>query len=156
YARLEKWDRVAADFARALELMPEDPNQFGARHQVCQELVSWDKPLARVAELRPKDSQLRIAVGRRDAQLSRWKKAAAHYAAAGASRPIHDDAFEEACLRLLVGGAADYRAFCGHLARRAGRTKDPFTAFVLARTCALAAGPDARQAVGWGEQAAAD
>jgi WD40 repeat protein/tetratricopeptide (TPR) repeat protein len=154
YARLEKWDEVAEDFAQALGRMPEDPNQFGARNQVCQELVSWEKPLARAVQLRAKDAQLRIAIGRRYAQLSQWEKAVRHFAKASEARPIHDDTFEEACLLLLVRGNADYQAFCQRLARRAGSTKDPFTAFVLARTCGLAGGGDPRQAVRWGELSA--
>jgi tetratricopeptide (TPR) repeat protein len=155
YARLEKWDRVAGDFARALELMPEDPNQFGARNQVCAELAGWDKARARAVALRPKDTQLRIAIGRHYARLSQWDKAAKHYALAGESRPLHDDAFEQACLLLLTGDKAGYRAFCKRLAARAGRRKDVFTGFVLARTCGLAKGAvaDSKRVVRWGEQA---
>jgi WD40 repeat protein/tRNA A-37 threonylcarbamoyl transferase component Bud32 len=155
YARLEKWDRVAGDFAKALGLMPEDPNQFGARSQVCTELAGWDKARARAVSLRPKDAQLRIAIGRRYARLSQWEMAARHYARASESRPIHDDAFEQACLALLAGNKAGYRAFCKRLAARAGRRPDAFTAFVLARTCGLAAGAvdDPKRAARWGEQA---
>src|SRR5262249_33658809 len=125
--------------------------------QVCQELVRWDRALARAVELRPDDSQLRIAIGRQHAQLSQWAEAAGHYARASASRPIHDDTFEEGCLLLLAGNDAGYRAFCKRLVSGAGGRKDPFAAFVLARTCGLAAGAvdDPRQAVRWGEQAVA-
>jgi tetratricopeptide (TPR) repeat protein len=155
YARLEKWDRVAGDFARALGLMPEDPNQFGARGQVCAELAGWDKARDQAVSLRPKDTQLRIAIGRHYARISEWEKAARHYTRAGESRAIHDDAFEQACLALLTGDKVGYRAFCKRLAARAGRRPNAFTAFVLARTCGLAAGAvdGPGRAVGWGEQA---
>jgi tetratricopeptide (TPR) repeat protein len=156
-AELGKWDEVAADFAQALDLLPPDPNQFGERSQVCNELAAWDKAISRALQLRPRDTQLRVALGRRYARLSQWAKAAPHYAGVIESRPVKDDTFEHACLRLLVDDRAGYQRFCKKLAARVGETRDPFTAFVLARICGLAPGAvaDPERAVGWGKQAVA-
>jgi tetratricopeptide (TPR) repeat protein len=156
-AELGKWDQVAADFAQALELLPPDPNQFGERSQVCNELAAWDKAISKALKRRPRDTQLRVALGRRYAQLSQWAEAAPHYAAVIESRPAQDDTFEHACLRLLVDDRAGYQRFCKKLAARAGETRDPFTAFVLARICGLASGAaaDPERAVDWGKQAVA-
>jgi tetratricopeptide (TPR) repeat protein len=158
YAKREQWDKVAADFTRALDLLPADPSLYGERSLVCNELVGWDKARAKALKLRPQDSQLQVAVGRRYARLSRWQEAARFYAPVIKSRPVHDDTFEYACLLLLQGDIKGYRDYCEWLVQRAGKTTDAFEAYVLARTCGLAdqTAARAKQAVRWGEQAAAD
>jgi tetratricopeptide (TPR) repeat protein len=157
YAQLSQWDKAAADFAKGLELLPDDPLIGSARNQVCWELAWQEKVFTRVAALRPADGPLWVARGRRFALQSEWDKAAAAYAKAADSLPVHDAAIEHACLRLLVGDAPGYRQFTRRLSKRAQPVKDPFTALELARTWGLApqSPADARQAVRWGEQAVA-
>ncbi len=58
---------------------------------------------------------------------------------------------------MIVGDNEGYRATVREIERRAGRTKDPFEAFVLARTAAMTAEPvvEPRQVIRWAEHAVA-
>ena len=155
-AEAGRWDQVAADFDRALELVPEDINQFSQRNQIAVELAQWDQAFARAVELRPKDGMLWIGRGRYLGRRGRWKEAAEAYARVIATRPLerNEEWYEYACLLLLAGDTAGYRRFCQEQIARAGTVKDPFLAYVLARTCGQAPGAaDPAQVVRWGEQA---
>jgi tetratricopeptide (TPR) repeat protein len=88
--------------------------------------------------------------------LGQWDKAAAEYAKADLlGRALGDDAFAYACLLLIRGDREGYDKFCRAMIQRAGRTKDHFEAFVLARTCAMGrhSPADHARAVEWGKQA---
>src|SRR5262249_12461758 len=85
-----------------------------------------------------------------------WAQAAADFARGIESAPPESEEwFEHACLRLIVGDREGYRKFVQEMRRREGRTDDPFVAFVLARSCILAADPvvEPEQVVRWAEQA---
>jgi eukaryotic-like serine/threonine-protein kinase len=155
YARLEKWDRVAADFVKAIALLPQTQSVGDQRNQACAELAQWDQAMTRAVQLMPHGSDLWIAAGRYQVQLSQWDKAAAAYARADWNRPLGDDAFEQACLFLIRGDIEGYRKFYDRLIQHAGQTRDTFEAFVLARIGGMAppAAVDPARALEWGKQA---
>jgi serine/threonine protein kinase/Flp pilus assembly protein TadD/thioredoxin-related protein len=155
YAELKDWDKVVADFSKVLELVPDDPSPKSEHSLMCDELARWETAYAKVLQLRPKDMQLPISHGRYHALQNQWAKAAADYARVIDTRPVHEDAFEHACLRLLLGDTPGYQQFCRQLIARATPTKDPVQAYVLARTCSLASQgtSNAQQVIDWGKLA---
>jgi serine/threonine protein kinase/WD40 repeat protein len=90
-------------------------------------------------------------------RLSQWDNAAGDYAHIDWSRPQRDDAFIYACLLLIRGENEAYDRFCQDMIQRAAETKDPFEAYVLARSCAIApkSPVDSARAVQWANQALA-
>jgi tetratricopeptide (TPR) repeat protein len=144
-----------ADFSKVLALVPEDPSAKSEHSLMCDELARWETAYAKVLQLRPRDTQLPISHGRYYALQNQWAKAAADYARVIDARPVHEDAFEHACLRLLLGDQEGYQQFCRQLIARATPTKDPVQAYVLARTCSLASGgtSNAQQVIDWGKLA---
>jgi tetratricopeptide (TPR) repeat protein/tRNA A-37 threonylcarbamoyl transferase component Bud32 len=99
-----------------------------------------------------------VADARSSILRSQWDQAAAAYAKSDLlGRALCDDAFAWACLFLIRGDSEGYDRFCQGMIRRAGRTKDHFEAFVLARTCAMArqSPVDPSRAVQWANQALA-
>jgi tetratricopeptide (TPR) repeat protein len=91
-------------------------------------------------------------------RLSQWDKAAAQYAKADLlGRPLRDDAFAYACLFLIRGDSEGYNGFCQGMIQRAAKTEDPFEAYVLARTCAMArkSPVDPARAVQWANEGVA-
>jgi tetratricopeptide (TPR) repeat protein len=89
---------------------------------------------------------------------SQWDQAAAEYAKADLVAPrLSDDTFAYACLFLIRGDSEGYNRFCRGMIQRAGQTKDPWEANVLARSCALArkSPVDPARAVQWANQAIA-
>jgi tetratricopeptide (TPR) repeat protein len=158
-AEAGRWDQVAAAFIHALDLVPVDLGLFSQRNQIAFELAQWGEALARAAEMRPKDGMLWIARGRYLARRDRWKEAAEAYARVIATRPIagNEERFECACLLLLNHDETGYLQLCKELITRAGKVKDPFLAYVLARTCGQAPGAaDPAQVIQWAEQAVAN
>jgi tetratricopeptide (TPR) repeat protein len=158
YATRSQPEKAAADFARALELAPEDRRWSSPRSAMILDLARWDRAYARLLELRPGDGHLWTGRGRYHAVHDRWDRAAADFARGIASAPPESEEWiEHACLRLLVGDGAGYRAFARQMRRRVGRTDDPRVAFVLARCGILTPDPvvEPGQAIRWAEQAVA-
>jgi tetratricopeptide (TPR) repeat protein len=135
-----RWDEAAADFARELELLPTGRRWDEPRSVRALALAHWDRAYARLLELRPDDGQLWSVRGRYYALRDRWDLAAADFARGiKSASPDIEEWFEHACLRLIVGDNEGYQATVREIQRRAGYTKDPFEAFVLARTAAMTA-----------------
>jgi WD40 repeat protein/tetratricopeptide (TPR) repeat protein len=161
HAALGHENLVAADYARFLELVPDDLRRDSERSKFCTELARQVPLFARTAALRPADAGLWVAHGRLLALHGRWDQAAADYARVIDSCPLPDsavrtdEAFEYACLLLLRGDEAGYRRFCQRLVERAGPQPKGFLGFVLARSCGLAPGGavEPAQAVEWAESA---
>jgi serine/threonine protein kinase/tetratricopeptide (TPR) repeat protein len=107
-------------------------------------------------QLRPHDNKT-LAAARLRICLSQWDEAATAYTRLDWSGPLHDDAFEYACLFLVRGEKEGYAKFCREMIQRAGQSKDPYEFYVLARTCAIMAQGvvDAGQVVEWAKQAPA-
>jgi WD40 repeat protein/tetratricopeptide (TPR) repeat protein len=157
HVKLAQWDQAGADFARALEGLPNVLGQGQERDQVCNEVLQWDKAFAKAVKVAPKESGLWIARARREVRLSQWDEASADYARADWTRPVGDDACERAAILLVARDDAGYQRFCSQIVERAAQTSVPFEAFILARTCGLAprAMADPLRAVHWAEQAVA-
>jgi WD40 repeat protein/serine/threonine protein kinase/Flp pilus assembly protein TadD len=79
YAQDGKWSEAAADFAKALEGLPEDSPGHAA---LCARVTKWPAAFPRLLALRPDDAQLRIAAGRMYAAHRQWEQAAAAFARA--------------------------------------------------------------------------
>jgi WD40 repeat protein/tetratricopeptide (TPR) repeat protein len=153
-----RWDEAAADFARELELVPEDRRWQSPRSRRALALARWDRAYARLLELRPDDGQLWCARGRYHALRGRWDQAAADFARGiKPASPDSEECIEHACLRLIIGDHEGYRAFVDEIRRRADRIEDPYVAYVLARTAVVAAAPvvEPEQVTRWAEQAVA-
>jgi WD40 repeat protein/tetratricopeptide (TPR) repeat protein len=153
-----RWDEAAADFARELELLPEDRRWQSPRSRRALDLARWDQAYARLLELRPDDEPLWCARGRYHALRGRWDQAAADFARGmKGAQPVSEECLEHACLRLIVGDYEGYRTFVGEIRRRAGRIDEPYVAYVLARTAAVAAAPVVKPECvsGWANQAVA-
>jgi len=109
-ARIGDWDKVAADFARALELLPYDASDgdasvFGReRVGICVELADYDDAFARAVRLRPTDGQLWLGRGRRHAREGLWAKAASDYAEAVKLLPDDHSAWNQYEVLLLQAG----------------------------------------------------
>jgi tetratricopeptide (TPR) repeat protein len=158
YATRSQPEKAAADFARALDLAPEDRRWGSLRSAMILDLAPWDRAYAKLLESRPGDGHLWTGRGRYYAVRDRWDRAAADFARGIASAPPDSQEwFEHACLRLLVGDGAGYREFVREMRRREGRTDDPLVAFILARSCILTPDPvvEPVQAIRWAEQAVA-
>jgi WD40 repeat protein/serine/threonine protein kinase/tetratricopeptide (TPR) repeat protein len=158
--RLEesRWGEAAADFARELELGPEDRRWQSLRSRRALALARWDQAYARLLELRPDDGQLWCARGRYHALRGRWDQAAADFARGiSPASPDSEECIEHACLRLIVGDHEGYRAFVGEIQRRACQIEDPYVAYILARTAVMAAAPvvEPERVTRWAEQAVA-
>jgi tetratricopeptide (TPR) repeat protein len=97
-----------------------------------------------------------LARGRYYVRLSQWDKAVADYSQLDWSRPLHDDAFEYACLFLVRGDQEGYEKFCRSMLQRAGKATYN-EGFFLARTCAISRKGvvDPAQAIEWAKQALA-
>ncbi len=92
-------------------------------------------------------------------QLSQWDKAAAEYAKADLwAQPLREDAFNYACLFLIRGDSEGYNQFCQRMIQRAAQTKDPYEAYTLARSCAMArkSPVDPARVVQWAKQSVAN
>ncbi len=149
-----RWNDAAAAFARELELSPEGRSWESPRGARLLSLARWDRAYARLMELRPDDGQLWCVRGRYHALRDRWELAAADFGRGVMSAPPDSEEwFEHACLRLIVGDNEGYRTFVQEIRRREGQTSSPFVAYVLARTCTLAAEPviEPEQVIRWAE-----
>jgi Flp pilus assembly protein TadD len=122
------------------------------------ELARWDRAYDRLLASRPDDGELWTARGQYHALRDRWAQAAADFARGVHSAPTtSEEWFDHACLRLMVGDEEGYRAAVHELRRLAGGSDDPYVAYVLARTTAIAAEPavEREQTVRWAEHAVA-
>src|SRR5262249_35747867 len=133
----ERWDQAAADYARVLDLLPDGGGVSPPRQTACAELARWDEVFERVVRLRPNDANLWIGRGRHFALRRDWARAAAAYAQIIAAPSLRIEHFEYACVLRLHGDRASYETLCKDLMNRAATNKQPYAAYVLARTFAL-------------------
>jgi serine/threonine protein kinase len=151
-AELGQPDRAAADFARAVQLLPEDHFFDSPRSRLILELASYDRAFSKLLEARPGDHQLWMGRGRYHALCSRWRQAADDVARGiAAATPGTHEFYEYACLLLIVGDEERYRRLIQSLRRESGESKDPRLTYELARACTLAPEPvvDPGQVVKW-------
>jgi tetratricopeptide (TPR) repeat protein len=162
HAALGEWDQAAADFAQALELLPDTPGadfHSSPASRLCVGLAGWDAVFARVVEKRPGDGRLWVGRGRLHAARREFDKAVADYARVMDARPPDDHVWlEYAALLLLTGDEDGYRRACARLIERHGRTKEPSTALALARVCVVGpqSGATPGQMVQWAKMRGAN
>src|SRR5262249_39695608 len=139
YAEAGQPDKAAADFVKALEILPESPAPWTAdRGGIDDELVLRPDLFDRVAKLRPKDKQLRIAKVRRHAERGQWREAAAAMAKVIELDPAdHWSWYCQAPLLLEIGDMDGYRRVCQELLTRFGKTNEAYIAERAAKTCLL-------------------
>src|SRR5262249_50106459 len=139
YAEAGQPDKAAADFVKAVEILPESPAPWTAdRGGIDDELVLRPDLFDRVAKLRPKDKQLRIAKVRRHAERGQWREAAAAMAKVIELDPAdHWSWYCQAPLLLEIGDMDGYRRVCQELLTRFGKTNEAYIAERAAKTCLL-------------------
>jgi tetratricopeptide (TPR) repeat protein len=137
--RLGRTDQAAADFARAIELLPRDRFFASPRSRLILELASHERVFSALLEAQPNDGQLWIGRGRYHALCDRWRRAAADYARGiePVPTPGMQEYYEYACLLLLVGDKERYRGLIQTLVDQVDKTKDPRLAYELARACII-------------------
>src|SRR5262249_14641867 len=133
--RLGQSDRAAADFARAIELLPRDRFFASPRSRLILELAGHERVFSALLEARPDDKHLWIGRGRYHALRDRWRPAAADYARGiePVPTPGTHEYYEYACLLLLIGDKDRYPELIQKFADRVDKTKDPRLAYELAR-----------------------
>jgi tetratricopeptide (TPR) repeat protein len=145
-------DRAAADFARAVQLLPEDHPFDSPRSRLILELASHDRAFSKLLEARPWDHQLWIGRGRHQALCGRWRQAVDDFARGNATAtPDTHEFFEYSCLLLIVGDTEGYRRLIRALHREVGETTDMRLAYELARSCIVApeTAVDPKQVIRW-------
>jgi serine/threonine-protein kinase len=156
YAGAGQNEKAAADFAQALALVRDDapsspeptkkssqrPAVSPQRTRILDEIVRSDDLVARVARLRPKDSQLWLASSHYQAARRQWAKVATALAKVVELDPTdHLNWYWLAPTYLELGNKEGYRRVCREMLDRFGKSDGPDIAMRIAMTCSLA--PDA-------------
>jgi tetratricopeptide (TPR) repeat protein/tRNA A-37 threonylcarbamoyl transferase component Bud32 len=138
--RLGRTEQAAADFARALELVPQDPFFASARSSLVLELAGHDRIFSALLAKRPDDTSLWIGRGRHYALREQWRRAAADFARGigPAASPGTHESYEYACSLLLAGYKERYRALIQSLDDQADEPTDAPRAYEMARACIIA------------------
>jgi tetratricopeptide (TPR) repeat protein len=160
-----KLEKVIAECRKAIELDPKDAGAYIDLGNALEDqgdlpgtVAAYQKAIALKPDL-AKNLQLDVFPARYYICRSQWDKAAAEYAKADLwKRPPNDDAFAHACLFLIRGDSKGYTRFCQGMIQRAAQTENPWEAYALARSCAMArkSPVDPARAVQWAEQAVAN
>jgi tetratricopeptide (TPR) repeat protein/tRNA A-37 threonylcarbamoyl transferase component Bud32 len=163
YARLRQWDRVAADFTKALAQMGGNPGPFDPQSRVASELVGWPEAFDRAVALRPDSIELWLARARSFAAGSEWVRARADYARIMPRLQVEPNDtcwLEYAAVLLLMKDDDAYNRLCAAgVARLSSKDHGPYPEYVrhvLARLCSLGRQTVAEpaQLVRWAEPAA--
>jgi tetratricopeptide (TPR) repeat protein len=156
--RLGRTDQAAANFARAIELLPPDRFFASPRSGLILELAGHERVFSALLGARPDDKHLWIGRGRYYALRDRWRQAAADYARGiePVASPGTHEYYEYACLLLLVGDKERYRGLIQTLGGQVEGTKDPRLAYEMARACIITPEMtvDAERVVRWARLAA--
>jgi tetratricopeptide (TPR) repeat protein len=138
--RLGRTDRAAADFARAIDLLPRDRFFASPRSRIIVELAGHERIFSALLDARPDDEHLCIGKARYHALRDRWRLAAADYSRGiePVPSPGTQAYYEYACALFLVGDKEHYRELIQTLSDHVDNTNDPRLAYELARVCTLA------------------
>jgi tetratricopeptide (TPR) repeat protein len=150
-ARAGQPDRAAADFARALELVPEGFVVWGSRTSLCAELAREPAAFDRLLALRPSDALLWYVHASEALTRGDWQAAIADFVRGGEPPASTEFAFAYAAALLLAGDEEAYGRYVSRQADLYGKTTQPFTLYVLARMAMLAHDPPVppEQIVSW-------
>jgi eukaryotic-like serine/threonine-protein kinase len=131
-------DRAAADFARALGLIPPDFAFFGARAFLCVELAREPAAFDRLLRLHPSDALLWYTRGRVHLIAGETKAAVADFVRGGEPPATTEFAYAYAAALLLAGDQDGYARYVSRQAALHGNAKAAFTLYVLSRMAMLA------------------
>ncbi len=134
-------DRAAADFARALDRLPEDLDIWGSRALSCDQMAEHPAAYDRLLALRPSDALLWYIRAEKHLIRREYQAAVADFARGGEPPATTEFAYIYAAALLLAGDESSYRDYVIRLAHRHGGASEPSTQFVLARLAALADRP---------------
>jgi tetratricopeptide (TPR) repeat protein/tRNA A-37 threonylcarbamoyl transferase component Bud32 len=137
--RLGQTDQAVAEFARAIDLLPNERFFASPRSRLIVELAGHERVFSALLQARPEDKPLWIGRGRHHALRDRWRQAAADYARGMEAVPLPDtqEYYEYACLLLLIGDKERYQSLIQTLRDQLEKTKDPRLAYELARACII-------------------
>jgi tetratricopeptide (TPR) repeat protein len=161
----KKQDEAIAEYRKAIELDPKDAAaciDLGNALEVYGDLPGAVSAYQKAMALNPalaKELLLDVFPARYYVQRSQWDKAAAEYAKVDlGERPLNDDSFAYACLLLIRGDSEGYNRFCQGMIQRAAQTENPWEAYTLARSCAMArkSPVDPARAVQWAKKIVAN
>jgi tetratricopeptide (TPR) repeat protein len=156
--RLQRWDKATEHYLRAIDLQPDDHGVGSARSMTCRELARSPQVFDRAFWLRPRDPNLLTGRARAHVERGEWKEAATDFARAIELAGVDERSYEYAAVLLILDDEAGYHQVVARMVEQIGDTRDPFLAYVLARTCSLVpkSAVDPARAVAWAEQAVAD
>jgi tetratricopeptide (TPR) repeat protein len=148
-------ERAAADFARALELLPEEFLTFGPRSTLCCEMAALPAAYDRLLELRPSDALAWYIRAGEHLIRQEWTEAVADFVRGGEPPATNEFAYEYAAALLLAGNETEYHRYVARQAELYGESTEPFTFYVLARLAMLAERPPvpADRIVEWASRA---
>jgi tetratricopeptide (TPR) repeat protein len=139
--------RVPAEEIKARESLLKQRPQDRARVQRLVQDRQWTEAIAVLDSLIARDAGYRsywVARGDANFELGRHEKAAADYARTLELLTTPDDVpatgFRLAVLRMHLGDADGYRRLCSDLLEQLPEPGNPYTAYLLARICALGPG----------------
>ena len=150
-------DRAAADFARALELLPADFGVFSSRASLCGEMMGEPAAFDRLLAIRPSDAPSWYVRAGEHLARREWPAAIAAFVRGGEPPASSEFAVEYGAALLLDGAEAEYGRYVVRQAEKLGGQAEPFTHFVLARLAMLARRPAVPppQIVDWASRAVA-
>jgi len=134
-------DRAAADFGRALELLPEDFAIWGSRTGLCRSMAAQPAAYDLLLTRRPSDALLWYIRAEQHLMRREYKAAVADFGRGGEPPATTEFAYVYAAALLLAREDSSYRDYVIRLANRHGDESEPFTLYVLARLAALAERP---------------
>src|SRR5262249_61605268 len=128
---LRPTDQAAADFGRAIELLPRDRFFNSPRCRLILELAGHERVFSALLEARPDEKALWIGSGRYHALRDRWRQAAADYARGiePVASPSTDEYYEYACVLVLVGDQGPYRGLIRALGEQVEKSNEPRLAY---------------------------
>jgi tetratricopeptide (TPR) repeat protein len=138
--KLGQTDQAAADFGKAIDLVPRDRSFTSSRSWLILGLADQERVFSALLDARPDDKHLWIGRGRHHALRERWRSATADYARGiePAASPDAHEYYEYACLLLLVGDKDRYRELIQSFSKQVDEAQDPRLAYELARACVIA------------------
>jgi eukaryotic-like serine/threonine-protein kinase len=141
FATVGQPDRAAADFARALERIPQDFATWGDRAKLCITISEHRDAFDRLLKLRPTDALLWYIRAERHLLRREYQGALADFTRGGEPPATSEFAFAFAATLLLASDESAYRDYVTRQADQHGESSEAATLFVLARMAMLAESP---------------
>ena len=129
YYRKGQWDKANADFAKAIELNPNNPIYWNNRGDTFGHLGQWGKAISDFSKAIQLNPGLEFAWGLRGsahAALGQWEKASGDLVKAGSFPKFIPGAWLDlALVRLQLGDAQGYRQACARFREKWTEKDDP-------------------------------